>query len=1190
MKLTTWLRRTAIVLSSSGAMAMSAQADDTNSQSYELDIDALPLTTAVKTLSDETGIEVLYFSEIAEGVTSSPVQGEYTPTEALETMLTSTDLEVVGLDKEGAVAIASTAFSQGGDSEQKNLNPAPVLMAQNVSQTETSTATSRRQSSEGGTSIVTGKVTDARTGANLKGAKVTIEETGQWTSTNDLGEFRLVNVPTGSATLTVSYLGYAGQSAVVGIRGEGTSQNFALRGGSEIEEIVVFGQRSARALALNQERTAANFTTVLSADQLGRFEGTTIAESLRRAPGIAFVQDDRSSDGTNIIVRGLAPDFNMVTLNGLRLPVGDGEGRSPALNNLLTEAVSKVTISKTLLPSQDSSGTGGLVEIETKRPLDRGRRFAAVNVQTGRTSKDFREDAMVSATVAGTFGERSNFGMSLSAQKRQNDITSIRYTSFDRGSLLNDNIAFEYLPLSNDGSTIASISQIDPRTPFPFEAQAELIYPNSVESRYTRSDVENSSVTFSAQWRPKPHTDLNFDYTFAKVDKEEFLRAVTFGSATVYEPLSIDELGGEIRGASVWEDAFAGFGLPGALGGVILRHTLEKNESETSLLSLHGSTTISKWSLHYSVGHTVGELSRPIEGRMNVRPTIGFFGFVDVLPEWLLPEATSNTVEGRMVSAFPALNGQRGFILPLLNETGFAFFNDGSNYALESLDLTAIQGENKRSTGRMDVRYDVGHSVFNRISVGAFFETSRSSSLLLPGQFVTPIGDPTLAALGLTLSDDNLSSIGLNGGFRGVSETSLTDLVNGAILRPDLSVFEREIDERNRDTYLDEDNAALYVEGQLSVGELEIVGGFRFDSIDIESRNITNPTLIDSNGNPDQAFAEEFRSLVTQSASQDEILPRVLLNYRYTDNLIFRGGFFRSVARPQVRQLSKEQTLSLNLQPVGGPFSDQPTLLIIEGNPGLKPAFTDNYDLSVEYYDADLGQLKFSLFYKEIKNFLEFNSNTGTDLLDGAVLPNDPRFQSLPEDIFVQRVRPFNNDEPARIWGAELALEKQLTMLPGNWGGLGVFANYTYSDSSKKVFDEFFDQESGETVQVVFDDVPFAGQPEHSGTFAITYNMNNVDASLAYTRQDRRLRDFSSFSLHTFFEEDESLDFRFTYFLDSGFGDWRLYIEGVDLLKSSDDQDVEESVGGVNGAPTFFANGSYFGGRVFRVGVSATFQ
>ena len=131
--------------------------------------------------------------------------------------------------------------------------------------------------------------------------------------------FRFINVPQGSATLTVSYLGYAGQSVVVGVRSDAISQSFALRGGSEIEEIVVYGSRSARAQALSQERAADNVSTVLSADLLGQFGGATVSDALRRAPGIAFIPNSETNDGSDVIVRGVSPDLNQIRLNGTRL-------------------------------------------------------------------------------------------------------------------------------------------------------------------------------------------------------------------------------------------------------------------------------------------------------------------------------------------------------------------------------------------------------------------------------------------------------------------------------------------------------------------------------------------------------------------------------------------------------------------------------------------------------------------------------------------------------------------------------------------------------------------------------------------------------------------------------------------------------------------------------------------------------
>src|SRR5690606_31508318 len=74
--------------------------------------------------------------------------------------------------------------------------------------------------------------------------------------------------------------------------------------GPDEAEITVYGVRSARARSLEQQRAAENGSFVLSSDQLGNFNGTTISEALRRAPGIAFQRDPVTGDGTNIIIRG----------------------------------------------------------------------------------------------------------------------------------------------------------------------------------------------------------------------------------------------------------------------------------------------------------------------------------------------------------------------------------------------------------------------------------------------------------------------------------------------------------------------------------------------------------------------------------------------------------------------------------------------------------------------------------------------------------------------------------------------------------------------------------------------------------------------------------------------------------------------------------------------------------------------
>lgn len=184
-------------------------AESVTADPVDFQITGQPLDSALNEFARQSDREIFYASDVVNGVYANGVDGKYEPEDALELLLADSGLEY-------SVTASDTFLvsDQGGASNSKNSSPVPVLMAQN--QTSPAATTSSRNS-ESGTSVVTGRVTDARTGANLRGAKVTIEETGQWTATNNLGEYRFASVPTGSATLTVSFLGYAGQAKVVGI-------------------------------------------------------------------------------------------------------------------------------------------------------------------------------------------------------------------------------------------------------------------------------------------------------------------------------------------------------------------------------------------------------------------------------------------------------------------------------------------------------------------------------------------------------------------------------------------------------------------------------------------------------------------------------------------------------------------------------------------------------------------------------------------------------------------------------------------------------------------------------------------------------------------------------------------------------------------------------------------------------------
>ena len=185
----------------------------------------------------------------------------------------------------------------------------------------------------------------------------------------------------------------------------------------------------------------------------------------------------------------------------------------------------------------------------------------------------------------------------------------------------------------------------------------------------------------------------------------------------------------------------------------------------------------------------------------------------------------------------------------------------------------------------------------------------------------------------------------------------------------------------------------------------------------------------------------------------------------------------------------------------------------------------------------------------------------------------------------------MNSPDDAEIWGLEAAFEKQLTFLPGALGGFGVFANYTYTDSSKTELFRFLDPSLGNNqfTTIRISGVPFEGSPKHSGTAALTYNGYGLDASLSYTAQARRLVGLGSFNLDQFAESYDSLDFRAEYRFQPFGSTLRIWVEGSDLLKGTSDPDVVSSVGGTGPTPKIFTGGNFFGGRAFSIGLGLTF-
>ncbi|MFH5832332.1 TonB-dependent receptor [Halalkalibaculum sp. DA384] len=214
-----------------------------------------------------------------------------------------------------------------------------------------------------------------------------------------------------------------------------------------------------------------------------------------------------------------------------------------------------------------------------------------------------------------------------------------------------------------------------------------------------------------------------------------------------------------------------------------------------------------------------------------------------------------------------------------------------------------------------------------------------------------------------------------------------------------------------------EDTYAGYVMTDMDFGRFNALLGARYEHLATEYEG----NIIEYDQN--EELVQPIPSVSEQNSS-DFILPMVHLKYDLQDKANLRLAWTNTYAKPNYFDLVPYQIVS------------RPDEEIELGNPDLEPARSMNVDLMGEYYFSNIGILSAGAFYKKIDNFIY------TALFD-LQHPNSPY------DGF-EAEQPINGDD-ADLIGFELALQRQLTFLPGFASGFGIYANYTYTWSEARL-------------------------------------------------------------------------------------------------------------------------------------------
>lgn len=242
---------------------------------------------------------------------------------------------------------------------------------------------------------------------------------------------------------------------------------------------------------------------------------------------------------------------------------------------------------------------------------------------------------------------------------------------------------------------------------------------------------------------------------------------------------------------------------------------------------------------------------------------------------------------------------------------------------------------------------------------------------------------------------------------------------------------------------------AGYAMGEIQFNKLMVLAGFRYEFTDVDYTSAEwdseNDAAVKITGQNDYAF----------------FLPMLHLKYSVDPLTSIRAAATYTYARPNFEEMVQGAEFNLD---------DKEAEL---GNLNLEPVKSFNLDLFGEHYFGTVGVLSAGVFYKNLSSFIYKKTYDGT-------------FRGVEDVEITQSV----NGDDASLFGFELAWQQNLTFLPGVLQGLGVYANYTYTNSKATV-----KQLAGTDAEETEIDLP--GQAEHVGNFALYYTRGGFNARLS---------------------------------------------------------------------------------------------
>jgi TonB-dependent receptor len=135
-------------------------------------------------------------------------------------------------------------------------------------------------------------------------------------------------------------------------------------------------------------------------------------------PGISPQRDQ--GEGRYVVVRGLGPDLNSVTINGALVPSPENGRRGVTLDILPAGMIRSLEVTKTLTPDMDANSLGGTIDVKTLSAFDLPGKLLSVTGGVGYDELSKKSNPFASALWADRFMDgKLGVAVGISTEKRK---------------------------------------------------------------------------------------------------------------------------------------------------------------------------------------------------------------------------------------------------------------------------------------------------------------------------------------------------------------------------------------------------------------------------------------------------------------------------------------------------------------------------------------------------------------------------------------------------------------------------------------------------------------------------------------------------------------------------------------------------------------------------------------------------